>query len=61
MPGPDELSLFVVRLEAIGGPYMVLDIRAIREVTGVDDEAVVAPWLESMGLGSLWQEIKATR
>ena len=23
MPGPDELSLFAVRLEAIGAPYMV--------------------------------------
>jgi len=33
------------------------DIRAIREVTGVD-EAVIAPWLERMGLGPLWQELK---
>jgi hypothetical protein len=23
MPAPDELSLFAVRLEAIGAPYMV--------------------------------------
>ena len=23
MPGPDELSLFALRLEAIGAPYMV--------------------------------------
>jgi hypothetical protein len=33
------------------------DIRAIREVTGVD-EAVLAPWLERMGLNALWQELK---
>jgi hypothetical protein len=33
------------------------DIRAIREITGVD-EAVLAPWLERMGLGALWQELK---
>ncbi len=36
------------------------DIRAIREVTGVD-EAALAPWLERMGLGVLWEEIKAVR
>ena len=35
------------------------DIRAIREVTGVD-EAVLNPWLERMGLNPLWQEITAT-
>jgi hypothetical protein len=34
------------------------DIRAIREVTGVD-EAVLSPWLERMGLGTLWEELKA--
>lgn len=34
-----------------------LDIRAIREVTGVD-EATLTPWLERMGLSSLWQEVK---
>lgn len=34
------------------------DIRAIREVTGVD-EAVLAPWLERMGLTALWLELKA--
>ena len=33
------------------------DIRAIREVTGVD-EALLAPWLERMGLGAVWQELK---
>ena len=33
------------------------DIRAIQEVTGVD-EAVLAPWLERMGLTSLWREVK---
>jgi hypothetical protein len=33
------------------------DIQMIREVTGVD-EVLMAPWLESMGLVSLWQEIK---
>ncbi len=35
------------------------DIRAIREVTGVD-EAALTPWLDRMGLNPLWQEIKAT-
>ncbi len=35
-----------------------LDIRAIREVTGVD-EVALTPWLERMGLNSLWQEIQA--
>jgi hypothetical protein len=34
------------------------DIRAIREVTGVD-EAALKPWLEHLGLSALWQEIKA--
>ena len=33
------------------------DIRAIREVTGVDESAL-APWLEHMGLNALWREIK---
>ncbi len=33
------------------------DIRAIREVTGVD-EAAMAPWLERMSLRALWQELK---
>lgn len=36
------------------------DIRAIREVTGVDEEAI-KPWLERMGLGEIWQELKAQR
>lgn len=36
------------------------DIRAIREITGVDEMAL-APWLERMGLTVLWHEIKATR
>jgi len=95
MPAPDELSLFVARLEAIGAPYIVTgataailcgqprvtndldvvlrkleyyregcstkhpaDIRAIVEITGVD-EALVAPWLARMGLSPLWQEVKA--
>ena len=35
------------------------DIRAIREVTGVD-EAALTPWLERLGLAGLWQELKAT-
>lgn len=34
------------------------DIRAIREITGVD-ETMLAPWLERMGLDTLWQDIKA--
>lgn len=33
------------------------DIRAIREITGVD-EAAMAPWLERMGLATLWEELK---
>lgn len=33
------------------------DIRAIQEVTGVDETAM-APWLERMGLNVLWQQIK---
>jgi len=33
------------------------DIRAIREVTGVDESAL-APWLKRMGLTDLWQELK---
>jgi hypothetical protein len=36
------------------------DIRAIREVTGVD-EALLAPWLERLGLGAVWQELKNSR
>ena len=36
------------------------DIRAIREVTGVD-ESTMAPWLERAGLGKLWAEIKSAR
>jgi hypothetical protein len=35
------------------------DIRAIREITGVD-EAALAPWLDRMGLMSLWLELKHT-
>jgi len=34
------------------------DIRAIREVTGVD-EVAMKPWLERMGLGEIWQDLKA--
>ena len=37
-----------------------LDIRAICEITGVD-ESVLIPWLERMGLEQLWLEIKASR
>ena len=71
MPGPDELSLFVVAPPE----YVVLrkleyyregrsakhpaDIRAIREVTGVDESAL-APWLERLGLAALWQELKTS-
>ena len=36
------------------------DIRAIREITGVD-EAALAPWLERMGLTVLWQKLKTAR
>lgn len=35
------------------------DIRAIRDVTGVD-EAALAPWLQRMGLEPIWQELKKT-
>ena len=34
------------------------DIRAILEITGVD-ESVLAPWLERLGLLSLWRELKS--
>ncbi len=34
------------------------DIRAIREITGVD-EAALAPWLERLGLAALWQELRS--
>lgn len=34
------------------------DIRAIREITGVD-EIVLAPWLERLGLVSLWRDLTA--
>lgn len=33
------------------------DIRAICEITGVD-EAALTPWLDRLGLASLWREIK---
>jgi len=33
------------------------DIRAIIEVTGVD-ELALAPWLERMGLGAIWSEVR---
>ena len=36
------------------------DIRAIVEVTGVD-EATMQPWLDQLGLGGLWQELKPPR
>ena len=36
------------------------DIRAIREITGVD-EAALAPWLDRLGLTPLWLELIATR
>jgi len=35
------------------------DIRAIIEVTGVD-EAALKPWLDRMGLGTIWQEVQTT-
>ena len=35
------------------------DIRAILEITGVN-ETTMTPWLDRMGLGELWREIKAT-
>lgn len=36
------------------------DIRAIREVTGVDESAM-RPWLERKGLVALWQQIKTSQ
>jgi hypothetical protein len=36
------------------------DIRSILEITGLDETAM-RPWLEKMGLGELWQEIKTSR
>jgi hypothetical protein len=35
------------------------DIQAIRKVTGVD-EAILEPWLDRLGLASLWLELKST-
>jgi hypothetical protein len=36
------------------------DIRAIREITAVDEAAMI-PWLERMDLKTLWQELKGAR
>ena len=36
------------------------DIRSIIETTGVDETAL-APWLDRLNLGPLWQEIRAAR
>ena len=36
----------------------VADIRAIRDITGLD-EAAMAPWLERNGLAALWREVNA--
>lgn len=36
------------------------DIRAIRDVTGVD-EAALTPWLRRLGLAALWDEVCAGR
>jgi hypothetical protein len=41
-----------------GSTKHVTDIRAIREITGVN-ETMIAPWLERMGLTSTWHEVKA--
>jgi hypothetical protein len=35
------------------------DIRAIIEVTGIDETALT-PWLERMGLDTIWQEVRTT-
>jgi hypothetical protein len=40
-----------------GSTKHVADIRAICEITGVD-EAALLPWLERLGLSDLWREIK---
>ena len=37
----------------------VADIRAIRDVTGVDESTLV-PWLDRLGLAALWKELKST-
>ncbi len=39
-----------------GSTKHVTDINAIREVTGLD-EAILQPWLERLGLSSLWREV----
>ena len=36
------------------------DIRAIREITGVD-EIALAPWLKQLGLETLWLELKSAQ
>lgn len=39
-----------------GSAKHVADIKAIRDITGVDD-TVMQPWLEQLGLVSLWRQI----
>lgn len=42
-----------------GSPKHPADIRAIIEVTGVD-ESVMSPWLTMLGVTDLWQEMKGS-
>ena len=40
-----------------GSSKHVTDIHAIRDITGLDETAMI-PWLQTMGLRQLWEEIK---
>ena len=51
MPGPDELTVFVVRLEAIGAPY---------RVTGATAAILYGQPRVTNGLAAVWQEIGST-
>lgn len=63
----DDLELWVASPEYVvlrkmeffregGSMKHPADIRAIREVTGVD-EAVLVPWIEQLGLQDVWQRL----
>jgi hypothetical protein len=40
-----------------GSSKHVTDIHSIRDITGLDETAMI-PWLQTMGLRQLWEEIK---
>jgi hypothetical protein len=68
LPWGDDLEVVVAPPEYVvlrkleffregGSSKHVTDIHAIRDITGLD-EAAMAPWLETMGLRKLWEEIR---